>query len=100
MSQPVGLEPPPPGVVPNFVNPESTGYKVIITTIVTWTIATSIICLRAYVKLRIMREILIDDCKAYTLLTIWNFFVNHYIGFILVAWVRNRSLVYLPVRRY
>jgi hypothetical protein len=69
MNQPssVGLVRPPPGVVPNFENPESTGYKVIITAVVTWALATSIVCLRAYVKLTIIRKMNINDCTAHTL---------------------------------
>ena len=67
MSQPgmVGLVPPPPGVVPNFENPPSTGYKVIVVAVLTWTLATSIVCLRC-VKLRITHTMRIDDCKADT----------------------------------
>jgi hypothetical protein len=69
MNQPssVGLLPPPPGVVPNFDNPESTGYKVIITAVVTWALATSIVLLRAYVKLRIIRKMNANDCTAHIL---------------------------------
>jgi hypothetical protein len=67
MSQPgmVGLIPPPPGVVPNFENPPSTGYKAIITAVLLWTLATLIIVLR-YVKSRITHTMRIDDCKADT----------------------------------
>lgn len=69
MNQPdtVGVVPPPPGVTPNFVNPPSTGYKVIITTVVTWALATFVLCLRVYVKLGIIRKIKIDDCMVYAL---------------------------------
>jgi hypothetical protein len=63
MSQPtVGVVPPPPGVTPNFVNPPSTGYRVIITTVSTWALATFILCIRLYVKLRIIRIVRFDDC--------------------------------------
>jgi hypothetical protein len=63
MSQPtVGVVPPPPGVTPNFVNPPSTGYRVIITTVCTWALATFVLCIRLYVKLRIIRIVRFDDC--------------------------------------
>jgi hypothetical protein len=71
MSQPtVGVVPPPPGVTPNFVNPPSTGYKVIITTVFTWALATLILCIRLYVKLRIIRMVKFDDCIVYIMFCI------------------------------
>jgi hypothetical protein len=71
MSQPtVGVVPPPPGVTPNFVNPPSTGYKIIIATVVTWALATFSLCLRLYVKLRIVRMIKLDDCMVYIMFCI------------------------------
>jgi len=60
MSQP-GVVPPPPDVTPNFVNPPSTGYKVIITACVTWALATFFLCLRGYVKLRLIHMVKVDD---------------------------------------
>jgi hypothetical protein len=71
MSQPtVGVVLPPPGVIPNFVNPQSTGYKVIIVTVFTWALATFILCIRLYVKLRIIRIVKFDDCMVYILFCI------------------------------
>jgi hypothetical protein len=62
----IGLIPPPPGVIPNFNNPPSTGYKVIITAMVTWGLASVFVLLRVIVKLRITRQWKIEDCIIYS----------------------------------
>ena len=68
----LGAAPPPPGVIPNFVNPPSTGYRLVVSSIVTWVSATVFVALRAYVKLRILQKITSDDCMyGFALFGIW-----------------------------
>lgn len=56
--------PPPPGVTPNFDNPEDLGYRSIITTTVFLCVALVFFVARAYVKARIHRRLTWDDGKA------------------------------------
>jgi hypothetical protein len=61
-SDTVGAWPPPPGVVPNFANPESIGYRFILVSVLFPTIAIPICGLRLYTKRYILRAINLDDC--------------------------------------
>jgi hypothetical protein len=60
----VGASPPPPGVTPNFVNPESNGYQIIITGIVLLVLMLPFLGARLYAKYSLLRKIHYDDCKA------------------------------------
>jgi hypothetical protein len=60
----IGASPPPPGITPNFDNPESIGYRVVVASIIPLTFATFILFLRAYVKLVILGKTAIDDCRS------------------------------------
>jgi hypothetical protein len=59
----VGALPPPPGVNPNFENPESQGYRVILTIVILFPMATIAVFLRVYTRIVIVRNFGIDDCK-------------------------------------
>jgi hypothetical protein len=57
-----GAFPPPPGVVPNLENPPDSGRAVAIASLATClAIATILFALRAYVKIRITRNLLLED---------------------------------------
>jgi len=61
-SDPVGAWPPPPGVTPNFSNPESIGYRMIIVSVLFPAITIPITLLRLYTKRYILGVIHVDDC--------------------------------------
>lgn len=60
-SEPVGAFPPPPGVVPNFVNPESIAYRVVIASVLGPTIAIPICAVRLYTRRYILQSVGYDD---------------------------------------
>jgi hypothetical protein len=57
---------PPPGVVPNFEDPESTGHLLIIVGSVVMAIMLVTATLRFYTRIFIRRKAAADDCKAFT----------------------------------
>jgi len=59
----VGALSPPPGVIPNFENPESRGHLVIIATAILLPITTFILALRIYTRVVLVRYLGSDDCK-------------------------------------
>jgi hypothetical protein len=59
----VGLAPPPPGVTPNFVHPESIAYHITITLAVCLVLCTCVLLLRLYTRYFITRMLGVDDCK-------------------------------------
>ena len=58
-----GTLPPPLGVTPNFVNPQSIGYRLIIVAAICPAITLTFLSLRIYTKRWILRQFLLDDCK-------------------------------------
>ena len=54
---------PPPGVIPNFVNPPSQGYVTVVVLAICLAITTPIVLLRIYVRYFINRRLWWDDCK-------------------------------------
>lgn len=58
-----GTLPPPPGVIPNFTNPQSIGYRLIIAAVIFPAIALIFLSLRIYTKRWILKQLLLDDCK-------------------------------------
>ncbi len=61
--KPVGLVPPPPGVIPNFNNPESVYGRVMTAELITLGIALPFVLMRIYTRLFITRAVGWDDCK-------------------------------------
>ncbi len=59
----IGAWPPPPGVTPNFENPESIGYQVIIAAFVCPAVAVLFVAMRLYTKKFIFNRFDLDDCK-------------------------------------
>ncbi|KAH6704130.1 hypothetical protein BKA61DRAFT_183176 [Leptodontidium sp. MPI-SDFR-AT-0119] len=57
----IGASPPPPGVIPNFKNPESQGYRVTLTIAILFPLATIVLLLRLYTRIIIVRNVGIDD---------------------------------------
>jgi hypothetical protein len=55
--------PPPPGVKPNFVNPESRAYQARITIAVCSAVMLLFVGVRVYALLVITRKWAADDCK-------------------------------------
>lgn len=62
ISHTVGAWPPPLGVTPNFINPESVGYRIIVAAVVLPVIAIPINVLRLYTKRYILGIVHMDDC--------------------------------------
>ena len=54
---------PPSGTVPDFVNPSSLLYGVIVTLILTLSVSTIALATRIYTKLRLIKSLDIEDCK-------------------------------------
>ncbi|RDL33268.1 uncharacterized protein BP5553_08707 [Venustampulla echinocandica] len=64
-----GMEPPPPGQVANFVNPDSDGYKIIVLNVVMLVVTAIVTALRLYTRIYIVKKNLaLDD---YFLLAGW-----------------------------
>lgn len=61
-SDTVGAWPPPPGVTPNFINPESIGYRIIVVSVLFPAITIPIVLLRLYTKRYILGVVHPDDC--------------------------------------
>ncbi|KAH6699877.1 hypothetical protein BKA61DRAFT_209840 [Leptodontidium sp. MPI-SDFR-AT-0119] len=53
--------PPPPGVIPNFKNPDSQGYRVTLAIAIMFPLATILLLLRLYTRIVIVRRVGIDD---------------------------------------
>lgn len=55
---------PPPGVKPNFVNPESCGTAVVIGLAIPSAVMSIVVLLRLYTKAYIVRSLSWDDCES------------------------------------
>lgn len=53
---------PPPGVIPNFIDPPNLQHRVIITLTLCITLSTLTVMLRICTKIFIVRKTTIDDC--------------------------------------
>lgn len=58
----VGTLPPPPGVTPNFVNPEYIGHQVVVVNGIFLFLATVVVVLRMYSRLYLISSAGIEDC--------------------------------------
>ena len=57
------IDQPPPGVTPNFAHPDSIGYQVIDSGIITGSFALLAVTLRIATKRWIVKSSNLDDCK-------------------------------------
>ncbi|KAH6704201.1 hypothetical protein BKA61DRAFT_493526 [Leptodontidium sp. MPI-SDFR-AT-0119] len=57
----IGAFPPPPGVIPNFKNPDSQGYRVTLAIAIMFPLATIVLLLRVYTRMVIVRNVGTDD---------------------------------------
>ena len=65
MSQSIkGGLPPPPGVVPNFINPPSEQPVIITVQVLCLVSSTAFVAARVYTKARILRTLGWDDCES------------------------------------
>jgi len=64
-TSPVGAYPAPPGITPNFANPESIANQVIIAAIACPAFAIPIVLSRLYTSHFILRRWHLDDSKGY-----------------------------------
>ncbi|KAJ8105749.1 hypothetical protein OPT61_g9993 [Boeremia exigua] len=72
---------PPPGVTPNFVNPANLSHPEL--AVLQLTLATLVVWMRIYTKLRVLKRMLAED---YWLITAWVAFVGfHGLVFLLEA---------------
>lgn len=58
----LGLGPPPPGVTPNFANPESIFTRVLTSHLVTLSLACIFILMRVWTRVIVTRAVGWDDC--------------------------------------
>ena len=58
--------PPPPGLTSNYVNPPSKAIWGTVTTSVCLTVATLLVAMRIYTKLKVLKNPGWDDCKRHT----------------------------------
>ena len=58
------LAPPPPGITPNFVNPESRGHQYVITSTICLVLMISLLILRLCSKHFISHTLNVDDCES------------------------------------
>lgn len=54
---------PPPGVVPNFVNPHNMYTQIVVSDGVCFGVATVVVALRLFTKVRITHDMGWDDCE-------------------------------------
>jgi hypothetical protein len=66
MADTVGVSP-PPGIVPNFDNPESIAYRLIVVSVVGPVVTIPMCGLRLYTNRRILRLEIWDDCEFFEL---------------------------------
>jgi len=59
----VGVIPPPPGVSPNFVNPESNAWQIVLASALPAVIVVVIHLLRLYTSGFIIKRWYLDDCE-------------------------------------
>ena len=57
-------ESPPPGVIPNFVDPPSIYPQIIVTLVLTLCISTLALAIRTYTKLRVIKAWHLEDCTS------------------------------------
>lgn len=62
-SEIVGAWPPPPGVTPNFQNPDSIAWTVITAALISPIVAVFFVLMRSYTKRCIFNRFDWDDCK-------------------------------------
>ena len=62
MVQP-GIEPSPPGVIPNYSNPQSNGWEIMVAGAVTGAIALVAVFARLISKIFVTQSMGWDDCK-------------------------------------
>ena len=62
-SHTIGVIPPPPGIVPNFNNPESIASYLILPSVLGAAIAIPVCSIRLYTKRSILKLVSYDDCK-------------------------------------
>ena len=55
---------PPPGVIPNFVDPPSIYPQIIVTLVLTLSISTLALVIRTYTKLRVIKAWHLEDCTS------------------------------------
>ena len=56
--------PPPPGIVPNYVDPPSIGYAVLVVATISMILATIMLALRVFTKLYLIKAWNLEDCIA------------------------------------
>lgn len=61
----VGAWPPPPGVTPNFENPDSIAWMVITAALISPVVAVFFVLMRSYTKKCIFNRFDWDDCKSH-----------------------------------
>ncbi len=64
----IPLAPAPPGVTPNFVNPENRTWQVYVTSAVCLVVTTLFVALRFYTKIFIIKQMTRDDCTEFDVL--------------------------------
>ena len=55
--------PAPPGVTPNYTNPDSIGNEIVVESMTLIAFATVFVALRMFMKLRVIKKHGWDDCK-------------------------------------
>jgi hypothetical protein len=90
----VGAVPPPPGIVPNFTNPESAAYRLIVGTIVCPAITLVFLLLRLYTKRYILKKLLLDDCEYVCIERLNELKLIDNIDLIIISFVCNPSPIY------
>lgn len=58
-----GVMPPPPGVTPNFINPESNAWQLVLPSVLLTVIAIAVYLLRLYTSYFIVKRCYPDDGK-------------------------------------
>ncbi len=59
----IGSLPPPPGVIPNFIDPPKTQAGIIVVVAVGLLLTTVCVCIRVWTKVRITKKVEWEDCK-------------------------------------
>ena len=89
----VGAVPPPPGITPNFVNPDYNDGGTVPVTAVFLTLSTIALSLRVYTKARVVKLFGAEDCMYKFPLVVYILWLIRFIDIVILAYVcRSRPM--------
>jgi hypothetical protein len=90
MSSIVGAIPPPPGIMPNFINPPSLQHVVLIVNVILSFVSLVFVALRFYTTGFLLRSVGVDGCKYFGLSK--NKYRANILDMVALAWVSSQPV--------